>query len=451
MTVPLVLKDLSKLFPVVESRSSSGFPIAVLSSPNFPTISIVAAFRDGVKYEPYKLWGVSHFVEHMLLRGTKKYPTLFEISRKVEGMGGSISAYSTRDFVAFWIKALPGAEKEILEVLNQVLFNTELKDEFIKSEKAIIKQERLREYSTPGLFSSLMLESLLLLPDPISRPTVGDEVFLEEAGRETLEKYIPRVYNHNNMVVAAAGNLSPDLSSLMDSAFTDAPRGRAAKDADFEIPGEASKWKAILHPSSMGNQVHLALGWKIPVKDPMELFYWRVANTLLGAGYTSLLNQVLRERENLTYICITQFNLYGETGVFKINLALSDSKLERALSLIDDVLKDLKEMRIAPDLFRDAITRHLANVIFRMESPLEIAKLMVQTLVRERQAFSFARYVEDLERVNLPRVAELVRKHLVPENKKVFLITESKIPRQVFPDLVTIENPLDIWKIEVGR
>ncbi|MEQ8169385.1 MAG: insulinase family protein, partial [Candidatus Eremiobacterota bacterium] len=120
MNISPYLKNFSEKFKT-KFVNIGNTPAGILINKNAPATSIIFSFHGGVAYEPEDLWGISHFTEHILLRGTEKFPTLYDISRQVERIGGQISAYSTRDMVSFWIKTPPGYEEHALDLMVEVL------------------------------------------------------------------------------------------------------------------------------------------------------------------------------------------------------------------------------------------------------------------------------------------------------------------------------------------
>jgi predicted Zn-dependent peptidase len=431
MNISPYLKNLAERFKT-EFTTIGTTPTGFLVNKHSPTTSIIFSFHSGVACEPEDLWGISHFTEHILLRGTEKFPTLYDISRQVERIGGQISAYSTRDMTSFWIKTPPGYEEHALDLMVEVLTKSSLKEEFIQSERLIIQQERQREINNPSLYSSLMIENLLLLPHPVSRHPVGEDRVINEMNSSTLGGYIKSVYHRNNMTVAAAGNISEEFIKKLASAIEKFPCGERLKEADFKI---ASNDEKIIHlPSHHKSQIHLSMGWKFPVKSRLEGLTWRILRTLLTSGYTSLLNNLLREKENITYLCSSLFNHYGGKGVFKINLALSDKNLKKAMELIDGFMEDLKGGKIPEELLYEAVLRHGTNVIFSLENSMEVAKIIGEYLTREDIKFSYHEYLAELEKINMSLLRELLETYLIESNKKILLLTGSDEVYKCFPD-----------------
>lgn len=416
------LMDFFKQYAITDRSSYFGMPISFLPLKESPTAGFLLAFKDGVAYEREAQWGISHFIEHILFRGTKKYPTLYELSRKVEGMGGRISAYSTRDMTAFWVKTLPGYEEDALDVLGELVLNPLLEEEFIEKEKEIIYQERQRELNNPSFLNSLMIEGILLSPDPISRHPVGDDRIIAGFDSETLRSHLKEAYHRNSVAMGIAGSLSPKLEELLKDFTALLPCGAAPQRANHlsEDPGPGPVY---LLPSHHKSQVYLSMGWKWEINSEKDIFIWRVINSLLGSGYTSLFNKVLRERENITYLCTTGLNTYENTGIFKLNLALDIKNLNRALFVIQEVLDQLAHREVPQDVFKEAVVKHASHLIYRLEDPLETAKILAHNLLRENRAFSFIDYLTNLDNVTFKEASDKAAECLSSDKAKIFIQT----------------------------
>ena len=434
MPLPEGLKSFARAWPIHSVQAPGQVPLVFRPTPGHPTTTLLFCMRAGVRYESAQHWGASHFLEHILMRGTDRYPTLFDLTRRIESLGGRISAYSTRDLTAFWVKLPPGQEPVALEVLTQVLFHPTLAPEFIEAERAIIRQERLRERHNPAAFVSQAIESLLLQPSPLSRHPIGEDGELARMTPEFIRSFLDQYYHRSNLVIAAAGNLSANLPELVRRATDALPDGPPAREADFLLDSPLQGKSVVLHPSASREQVFLGLGWSFPVSSRRELVTWRVVNTLLGAGYTSLLNQCLREQESLTYVCSTALNTYAETGLFKMHMALAERDLEQVLERVQGILDDLAGDRVPDDLFREAAVRHAAGIVLRWEDSLEVARLLGQTFSREGEPFRLDRYLEEVEAVTREEASELARRFLTPNRRRALLHGGSPRLEKLFPE-----------------
>ncbi|HAH06130.1 MAG TPA: hypothetical protein DCM05_06315 [Elusimicrobia bacterium] len=435
MILPPALKGAAARL-AVRRQELQGVPVSILKNPASPSLGVVFLFKDGVAYEPQELWGIAHLLEHMVFRGTEKHPSLYEVSRRAESLGGRVSAYSTREATAFWVKMPPGAEEEALGLLVELLTRPLLRPDHLESEKTVIRQERLRELSNPGLAASLLLEGLLLQPDPASRHPIGSEESVAAFDCARLQEHLARAYHRGAMAVSAAGCLSPDFEKKLAAALAAFPTGPARRKAAFRVASAGPDAPVVLLSSHHKTQVHLSAGWRFPAFED-ERWAWQVLNALLGAGYTSLLNVLLREKEALTYLCTTKLVFHGEEGLLKINLALDDKDLGRALPLIENLLADVAGKKVPEALFQEAVVRHAAGQVFQLEDPVETARALGHGLLRGGEPFTFSRALERLEGVGFAQAAELAGK-LTPAARKLVLHTGSSRAREVFPDAASM-------------
>ncbi len=423
----MIINALKKASLRYHSRLSSikGVPCALLELKNAPTSSMLLCFRDGVAYEDEDEWGISHFIEHILFRGNKAYPSLYQISHRAESLGGRISAFSTRDGVYFWMKAPPGMEKEMTDLLGNLLTTPELRDEFIEKERQIIIQERQREINNPSLFTSLLLEETLLSPRPICRHPIGSTQVIDALDSASLKNRLDKVYHRDNLMVCVAGSISEDITKHIEELIGKFPGGSPPRQAEFEVLPDYSSHRYFLRESPHKSQVFLSLGWPITLDDDREIYPLRVLNSLLGAGYTSSFNRVLREEKNLTYLCTTGLNLYGNHGVYKVNMALADSNLKPALELVHEIIEDTGEGKITGEQMDLARIKHASHLIFKMEDSLEASRILSQRLMREGNLFCLQDYIKTITEVTAEDVSGICRKKLPHDKCRVVIQTGS--------------------------
>ena len=406
-------------------------PYGIFEMKGAPTTSILFCFRDGVAYEGEEQWGLSHFVEHIVFRGSQNYRSLFELSKAIESVGGRISAYSTRDLTAFWTKLPLGQEKRGLSVLTELLTKPLLAPEHVKAEQAIIHQERQRELANPALNASLLLESILLLPSPLARHPVGLSETIAAITPATIAHYVEEHYTRANMSVVVAGNPTEGIEKELRFQLGKFDEGSKRSFADFSLTSSVEA--SVVHlPTPHKKQVFVSIGWVFPVIGE-DMWTLKVVNTLLGAGYTSLFNLRLREEENLTYLCTTKANIYGDQGIFKINFALDEKNLQRALFAISETLSEVKEGQCDSELIEAAKLRHCGAVMFAMEDSLAAAKYAGHGLLRRGEHFQLEKYFASIEKVTPEQVSQFAKTSLACDKRKMVFLTGSSIVDELFP------------------
>lgn len=439
MLIPASFLDIASRFDA-RTEKILGVPCTFLHREDSPTASVVVLFRDGVAYEREDQWGISHFIEHILFRGTERFPTLYQISREAEGMGGRISAFSTRDMTSYWIKTPPGCHDRAFGLLEELLCRPALRGEFIGKEREIIVQERHRERSNPSLYTSLLMEEILFSPHPLSRHPIGIDSVINTLDACILQSHLQGCYHRNNVVVGAAGNLGEGFRDRLERFIAALPPGVPPGRADFACRNDLSGSSRFHFPSPHQGQVFLSVGWRIALESPGDLYPWRALNALLGSGYTSLLNRVLREEENLTYVCIPQMNFYGDEGVYKVNMALDPANTEKAVDLIQGIVDRVARGDLQEELLKEAVIKHASHLLFRLEDSLETAKILTQHLQRDEAGISMKEYLERIGRAGVEEVSALAARWLTAGSRKLLLMTGSKEALSPFPGIRVMEE-----------
>lgn len=433
MKLPVSFKEFAHRRSAKILEFSNGTRCVVCPNEGSPFVYIFAAVRTGVRYEDREEWGASHFLEHVAMRGTEKFPALHDLSRCAEGIGGQISAYSTRDLTAYWVRVPSGLEPLGFELLEQVLFKPLLRQQSIDSEREIIIHERQRELADYGIYVSHTVESLLLAPNPMSRPPVGDDVGLAKMNSEYLRSFHQRIYNRSNLVVIGSGNLGEGFADCAEDFWQKVPYGNVVKPANFLIESQYPDGSVILKTSGPKEQAFVSMGWRFPVLTHNDLLTWRVINTLLGAGYSSLFNLELREKNSLTYTCRTAINVYDGMGVFKLYLSAHVKELPKVLSIVEKIIADVAANSLDENIFNEAVMRHAAGVVSKWSNPCEVAPLVGHALSRDGIVFDFVDYLQELEKVVKGRAAELVKKWLNPVDRLVCMSGSAKELETLFP------------------
>lgn len=433
MKLPASFKEFARCRSAQVMEFSNGARCVVCPNDGSPFAYIFAAVRTGVRYEDRQEWGASHFLEHVAMRGTERFPALHDLSRCAEGIGGQISAYSTRDLTAYWVRVPSGLEALGFELLDQVLFKPLLRQQSIDSEREIIIHERQRELADYGIYVSHAVESLLLAPNPMSRPPVGDDAGLAEMDSAYLSSFHQRIYNRSNLVVIGCGNLSDNFAKSAEDFWQNVPYGTAVKPANFLIESEYPDGSVVLKTSGPAEQAFVSMGWRFPVLTYNDLLTWRVINTLLGAGYSSLFNLELREKNSLTYTCRTAINVYDGMGVFKLYLSAHVKELPKVIGIVEEIIANVAADSLEENIFNEAVMRHAAGVVSKWSNPCEAAPLLGHALSRDGIVFDFAAYLAELEKVGKRRAAELVKKWLNPVDRLVCMSGSAPELRDLFP------------------
>ncbi|MFH0802507.1 MAG: pitrilysin family protein [bacterium] len=395
-----------------------------LHLPAAASVSLILSLRDGVAYESDEEWGMSHFLEHVHLQGCPQLPSMGAVSRAVEALGAQLSAFSTRDSVSYWVKVPAWHRREVFEVLCLLLKNSEFSPESVEKEKSIVAREMARERSNPRLMSHQILEESLLFPSALSRNVLGSDGRLLSFTPAGLKAHKKKYYCANNLFLAAAGNFGDEKEADFLSDFSGIfPRGKVPPGAPDSSGGTSNggERRALVLNFPEMKQVNLALGWKIAAGSRREKTAWKILNTFLGVGFSSLLYRRLREERGLTYMVSTRLRFYGKSGIFQILLDVREEDIAGAVEAVYQALGEAAAGSFGEgDLVR-ARGMFLGNMALRLEDTMEWARWLSQSLLSGIREPDPAFLEEETAALQKKQLSRLAQKFLAPADSRLCL------------------------------
>lgn len=297
------------------------------------SVSVGMWFAVGSRDEPAEIAGASHFLEHLLFKGTEERSAR-SIATAVDAVGGEMNAYTSREHTAYYLR-LPVSElKAGVELLAEVVSEPAFRPAELDAEREVIIEELLMSEDTPDdLVLTALYESLY--PDhPLGRETLGDHETVAAMTRDDVAGFHSQWYRPSNLVVAAAGAL--DHQQVVDALgplFSDTEPGVAPS----RVAPQAHV-QSLVQIDRPIEQVHVAIGWRgLPLADDDRYAMW-VANHVLGGGMSSRLFQEIREARGLAYTVFSSPSSYSDAGSVIVYAGTALARLEELLTVTDGVL-----------------------------------------------------------------------------------------------------------------
>ena len=404
------------------SRLNNGLTIATAEMPHMASVSLGLWVGVGGRYEPAPLNGVSHFIEHLLFKGTRKRSAK-EISRAVESIGGYLNAFTGEESTCFYSKGRHECFDELLDVLADMFLNSKFDPVEIEKERAVIKEELAMYLDQPQHHVQELLNATLWPNQPLGRPLTGTGKTLDTMVRADLLRFQQTNYVTGASLISAAGNLSP--KRVVTAVSRLAPRFPAGKRPGFlpATDGQARPRLRLL--SKTTEQTQLALGMRTCSRHDERRFALRLLNTILGENMSSRLFQVVREDRGLAYNIYSSLSFFDDTGDLVISAGLDTDNLSKTLKLVLCELRRLAaapppatELRRARDYVIGQIDLSLENTESQMmwlgEQLLGYGKIVPAHEIKERLARVTAAEIRAVardffrsERLNLALVSSL--------------------------------------------
>jgi len=326
---------------VAQDVLPNGLVVITEPMPHVRSVSVGVWLRSGSRREPPELNGISHFIEHMVFKGTRRR-SAEDIAREVDSVGGMLDAFTAKELVCFNTRVLDEHLPKAFDVLSDMLLEPKLADEDIKREKSVVLEEiRMTQDNPEDLVHELFTQNFWN-PHPLGRPILGTPKTVSAFTREKLSAWFRRWYAPNNVVITAAGHLEhPRFVDLVADRFSKLPPSRLSG-AD-PVPRPAPH--ITLRKKNELEQVHICIGVPaLPMNDNRR-FAVSVLNNVLGGGMSSRLFQNVRERQGLAYAIFSELNAYKDAGMLSVYAGTS---IDTAAKLIRCVLDEFRRLKEEP-------------------------------------------------------------------------------------------------------
>lgn len=301
-----------------------------MSSVQSATVLILVG--TGSRYETKNINGISHFLEHMVYKGTKKRPNAIDIPAEIEGIGGSWNAFTSKDHTGFYIKAANTHLTHMFDILSDVLLHSVLKEEEIEKEKGVIVEEIHMYEDMPIQKVSEVYDELVFGDQPIGWDIAGTPEIVRSFDRTTFVDYWTKHYVPSNMVIAVAGGVNIHETKTLASKFMGSMKDRKAGSALPAKVVQSGPRVKIKHKKT--EQAHLCLGVpSYPLGHP-DRYNLGLMTAILGAGASSRLFDEIREKRGYAYYCRASNDQYTDVGNFVTQSGLVLQKVDDAVKVI---------------------------------------------------------------------------------------------------------------------
>lgn len=321
--------------------------MTILTVPSQDAESVVVDFfiKTGSRSELPEENGISHFLEHFLFKGTKKYPSALEISQLIDGLGGEMNANTGKEHTQFFIKAHHRHLSTIFEVLTDMLINPIFDEQELEKEKGVVVEEINMYKDAPMYEIGNLLEKAMWPDEALGRSIAGEKETVVKFTPESFRSYMQRFYSPANIILGVSGKFNPKtLDSLVKKHWLPVKK---TKFGAWHKSTDKQNSPRISLTEKATEQSHLALGFKgLNHKDKKNAVA-RVLSAILGGGMSSRLFSEVREKRGLAYYVRASSNNYHDTGAFEITAGVKVGSEKESIEIILDELRKVKDIKIS--------------------------------------------------------------------------------------------------------
>ena len=341
----------------------NGLTIIGEEIPYVKSISLGVWINAGSRIEDEEISGVSHFIEHMLFKGTRNR-TSKQIASEIDNLGGQINAFTSKECTCYYVKLLDSHIDIGIDVLSDMILNSKFNEDDLDKERSVIIEElKMYEDSPEDLAYDLLTENIYK-HDPLGMNIIGTEESLKRLNREKLLDYFNKYYVPNNSVIAISGNFNFDeIINKIEEKF------KVWKKRDVNVDIKKAEFKScFLTKNKDIEQVNLAMSLEaVPIESDKEVYALAVINTVFGGSISSRLFQKIREEKGLVYSIYSSQSLYRKCGELGIFASMSNEHLKEVYESIIEEIKIMKKYYLTDHEIKESKEQLKGSYILGLE------------------------------------------------------------------------------------
>lgn len=395
----------------------SGLTVILEPLPFVRSVALGYSFRLGSVNEPEGLYGATHFLEHLLFKGTPSR-SLQQIAREIDELGGEVDAYTGKEYTTFHAHVLDEQTPEALALLTDLVRNPSFNDEDLRMERSVILEEiRMVEDTPDDLIHEIFAEEFWPAHG-LGRPILGPPELVRTLTREAIEGHFRRSFTPANMIFCASGNIQPEY--LLEQ-LSRLPAAEPAAHPSPHVDPETRQFVRIVEKPEL-EQVHLVIGLPGYRQTDDERYAAALFSTILGGGMSSRLFQNVREKEGLVYTISSYHTAHADSGFEAIYAACSTENIRRVIELTIAELRSVRDDGVSEAELAAAKRYVKGSILLSLESTVSrMSAILRQEHYFQRQ-YTPEEIIERINAVEMEDVRAVARKIVDPEKVAIALL-----------------------------
>jgi len=325
------------------TKLSNGLRILTIPSKESFSFRIMVLVNTGADFETKGNNGISHFLEHMSFKGTKKRPSSFAVTQELDNIGGSYNAFTSEEYTGYYAEVAYQNQKLAIDIISDIYMNSQFPTEEMKKEKGVIIEEINMYKDNPQSYVWNLWEKLLYDDQAVGRSILGTKTNIKNFRREDFLKYYKSQYKAESTIVVISGNFSPKkIISQAKNYFRDI---RLGKGKIKELVKEKQNKAQVFIKNKETDQAHLILGFRGINLFDKRRYALNVLNAIFDGGMSGILFQTIREKLGVAYYIYSNLSYSTDYGTWAVSAGIDNNRLEEVIS---SVLNEWKKFKTNP-------------------------------------------------------------------------------------------------------
>ncbi len=396
----------------VLSELDTGERLITERVPSFRSVSLGFWIGAGSRDEPESKAGVTHFIEHLLFKGTRSYSAL-DIAEIFDGLGGELNAATSRESTVVFARVPDRHLETALDVMADMVFSPTFAD--LETEREVVLEEIAMLEDTPQDLVHDLFSEAIFGDDPLGRHVIGRADVISTVSKRSLQTYHRQMYTAGNIVLAAAGNLDHDhLLKLLE---------RSSHQRVQPPEARTRVRKPLVKPPPPGlrflrkdtEQYHVCVGGIGVSRTDRRRFAASLLDAVLGGSASSRLFQEIREKRGMAYAVYSFASQYADTGLIGVYVGTRDENLEECFEIVSREIADIASGNVQDRELTRAKENLKGRIALSMESTSNRMSRLGKSLITDTELLSLDRIIAEIDAVDAPELAELAEVLLAPE------------------------------------
>src|SRR3989338_9702037 len=385
------------------------------------TVTVLVLVGTGSRYETKDINGISHFLEHMMFKGTTKRPNAIDISRELDSIGAEYNAFTSKEYTGYYAKSSNENLELITDVVSDIFLNSKLDAEEIEREKGVITEEINMYLDDPPRHVGELFETLLYGDQPSGWNIAGEKEIIQKLTRNNFVNYFDSHYVAKDTIIAVAGNV--DKEKVRDELIPKFFKGSRIGDKLDRLPISESQDKPeIIIKYKKTDQTHFILVVRAydifsPKKEAAQ-----VLSVILGGGMSSLLFISVRERQGLAYYISSSFDLYTDHGYLGTQSGVNNGKAEKAIETVLKEYKNIKDNLVPEEEIKKAKEFIKGRLVISLEQSDDLASFYANQWLLKDETLTPEEKLSKIMAVTADEVQAVAKEIFKPEKLNLALI-----------------------------
>ncbi|GHO45609.1 M16 family metallopeptidase [Ktedonospora formicarum] len=405
----------------------NGLRLLTTSMPGMRSASIAFFFTVGSRNEDSSIAGVSHFIEHMLFKGSRRYPTARAISEAIEGVGGVFNGSTGKELTNYTARVPADQLFNVMEVFADMLRRSLFDPKEVEKERNVIIEEISATQDDPQEWVNLLADEAMWPSLPLGRDDAGTIETVSRMTRQKMLDYLHTFYRPNSLVISVAGNIETRRVQ----------EGAEELFGDWE-PGEIPHWQSSFPPINAPRvrmvqkdteQTNLCLTTLGTSYHSPDYFTFLLVNALLGDGMSSRLFQSIREEQGLAYDIGSYLNCYQETGSLVVSAGVDPSRAHDAIRATLDELERLRAELVPVDELERIKTYVCGGFSLGLEGTQQVASWLGSQECAQERLLDIDEIVARIQAVTAHDILRVAQSHFAPQWRRLAIIGPDDVQR----------------------